>query len=80
MRGFGKGHALKMFSSIKFKMTSLAAILDYNMCNIWFLRGLCPEKFQQNYILNGRLALIFNPPFNLKRWAIAIEGDQPRLW
>ena len=48
------------------------------MCNIWFLRG--PEKFQQNYILNGRPAVIFNSPFNLKRCAIAIEVHQRRLW
>ena len=59
------------------------------MCNIWktvpdnytiaieqnvrFLRGLYPEKFQQNYILNGRPLVIFNQPFNLKSWAVAIE-------
>ena len=55
-------------------------IVDFNMRNIWktvldnstitieqnmrFLRGLYPEKFQQNYFLNGRLMVIFSPPFN----------------
>ena len=34
--------------------------------NVRFLRRLCPEKFQQNYILLGRLAVISSPHFNLK--------------
>ena len=44
--------------------------------NVEFL--LCPEKFQQHYIFNGRFAVIFNPHFDLKRWDIAILRQHRR--